>query len=190
MLPRIRSQIIVFSLAAPRSDLRFTKALTERKYRTSRDDGHALALLISAWTEGPASHQFAHAPLFLLPRREDSDFARATEIWAHNVTMVERRAKRVRPKRGILVAFTAPGIRLTGYLENLSTRGLLLRCSGEVASGTIGRLGLEVGNEVVRIVSEVKGSVQGVGIAVNFISMGSRDRDLLNRLLSRIEKSP
>jgi hypothetical protein len=106
------------------------------------------------------------------------------------MAMVVRRAKRVRPKRGILVAFTAPGIRLTGYLENLSTRGLLLRCSGEVASGTIGRLGLEVGNEMVRIVSEVKGSVQGVGIALNFISMGSRDRDLLNRLLSRIEKSP
>lgn len=103
--------------------------------------------------------------------------------------MAQRRAKRVKATRRILVAFVAPSVRLTGYLENLSTRGLLLRCSHNVEPGTVGRVGMEMDQEMIRIVAKVKNCVSGVGIALEFIRTGSRDRDLLNRLLSRIEKN-
>jgi len=103
--------------------------------------------------------------------------------------MAQRRAKRVKATRRVTVAFVAPGVRLLGYVENLSNRGLLLRCAVNAAPGTIGRLGIEAGQDTIRIVSEVKNQVPGVGLAFEFLNMGSHDRDLLNGLLSRLEKN-
>jgi len=109
----------------------------------------------------------------------------------HNVSaeMAERRAKRVKASRRIAVGFIAPNLRLAGYVENLSSRGMLLRCGEEVAPGTIGRMGVAVGHETIRIVAQVKNQVPGIGLAFDFLSMGPHDRELLHRLLLRLEKN-
>jgi hypothetical protein len=62
----------------------------------------------------------------------------------------------------------------------------LIRCSQELEPGTMGRLGFELGQEVVRIVVVARRRIPGLGMAFEFRRMTSRDRQMLHRLLYRL----
>ncbi len=100
--------------------------------------------------------------------------------------MASARAKRVKPERQIRVGFLGPSVRLSGDLVDLSETGALIRCSEGVDLDVVGRLGIDVGNEVLRTLAVVRRKVPGVGVAVQISHMTPRDRDLLHRLLFRL----
>ncbi len=100
--------------------------------------------------------------------------------------MTATRAKRVKPERQIVVGFLGPSVHLTGDLVDLSETGVLVRCSQDLKPETVGRLGIDVGNEILRTVAVVRRKVPGVGIAFQISQMTPRDRDLLRRLLFRL----
>jgi hypothetical protein len=100
--------------------------------------------------------------------------------------MTATRAKRVKPERQIMVGFLGPNGHLSGDLVDLSETGVLVRCSQNLEPETIGRLGIDVGNEILRTVAVVRRKVPGVGIAFQISQMTPRDRDLLHRLLFRL----
>ncbi len=102
--------------------------------------------------------------------------------------MAERRAKRVKAARKIAVGFLGAGARFTGDLVDISTYGLLVRSSQELEVGTPGRLGIDMGYATIRIVAVVRRVVPGVGVAFDFSTMGTRDRELLHRLLLMLSK--
>ena len=85
-----------------------------------------------------------------------------------------------------MVGFLGPCVHLTGDLVDLSESGVLVRCAQELKPETIGRLGIDVGNEILRTVAVVRRKVPGVGIAFQISQMTPRDRDLLHRLLFRL----
>jgi len=101
--------------------------------------------------------------------------------------MAGRRAKRFRATRTIPVGFIASNARFTGHLVDISKTGLLMRCSHSLALGTVGRIGIALAQETVRIVAVVRRHVPSVGIAFEFVQMSARDRELLHRLLLRLE---
>ena len=100
--------------------------------------------------------------------------------------MTATRGTRVKPDRQILVGFLGPRVHLTGDLVDLSETGVLVRCSEDLEPETIGRLGIDIGNEILRSVAVVRRKVAGVGIAFQISQMTPRDRDLLHRLLFRL----
>ncbi len=85
-----------------------------------------------------------------------------------------------------MVGFLGPSVHLTGDLVDLSETGVLVRCSQDLKPETVGRLGIDVGNEILRTVAVVRRKVPGVGIAFQISQMTPRDRDLLHRLLFRL----
>lgn len=85
-----------------------------------------------------------------------------------------------------MVGFLGPSVHLTGDLVDLSETGVLVRCSQDLKPETVGRLGIDVGNEILRTVAVVRRKVPGVGIAFQISQMTPRDRDLLRRLLFRL----
>jgi hypothetical protein len=97
-----------------------------------------------------------------------------------------RRSKRFRATRKIAVAFLGSRMRFCGELVDLSTTGLLMRCSETPQPGAVGRLAIAVGYETSRVVATVRRVVAGVGIAVEFSHMNPRDRELLRRLVLRL----
>lgn len=88
------------------------------------------------------------------------------------------------------MGFLGVGVRVTGDLVDLSTTGILVRCSEDLEPGTMYRLGIPLGHETVRIVAVVRRRVPGVGVAFEFTHMGLRDRELLRRLLNRLSQPP
>ncbi len=85
-----------------------------------------------------------------------------------------------------MVGFLGPNIHLTGDLVNLSETGALVRCKEEVDLNISGRLGIDVGNEILRTVAVVRRKVPGVGVAFEISHMTPRNRDILHRLLFRM----
>lgn len=104
--------------------------------------------------------------------------------------MAGRRAKRLRTGGKIAVGFLGAGARFGGDLVDLSTTGVLIRCSQELEPGTMGRLGINVGPSTLRPVAVVRRLVSNVGIAFEFTNMNPHDRELLHRLLMRLGKLP
>jgi len=99
-----------------------------------------------------------------------------------------RRARRVAATSSIGVAILAPGVRATGKIEDISMTGVLMKCRTEVKAGTPVRLGIEMGQETIRLAAVAKRSVPGVGTAFHFSHMGQRDRSLLRALIFKLEK--
>ena len=93
---------------------------------------------------------------------------------------------RVKPVRPILAGFLGPSVHLTGDLVDLSETGVLIRCAEDVRPDTVGRLGIDVGNEILRTVAVARRKVPGVGVAIEISHMTPRNRDLLHRLLFRL----
>lgn len=69
---------------------------------------------------------------------------------------------------------------------DVSTTGILIRCSEEVELGSAGRMAIPVGYETCRVVAVAKRRIPGVGIAFEFSHMAPHDRELLRRLLLRL----
>jgi hypothetical protein len=102
--------------------------------------------------------------------------------------MAERQAKRVKAKRRIAVGFLGPDIHITGEMVDLSESGVLVHTSQTLAPQTMGRLGMDMGPETFRTIASVRRNVPGVGVAFQFIHMTPHNRDLLHRLLLRLDK--
>jgi len=100
--------------------------------------------------------------------------------------MTGKRAERVKPARQITAGFLGPGVRFTGDVVDLSETGVLVRCSQEIRPNTIGRLGIDVGSDVLRTVAVARREVPGIGVAFEISHMSPRNRDLLHRLLFRL----
>lgn len=99
--------------------------------------------------------------------------------------MAGLRPKRIKPAGYHRVGFLAPGIRFTGELVDLSETGVLVRCCQNVALDTMGRLGIAMGNEILRSVAIVRRNVPGVGVAFRMSHMTPHDRELLRHFLFR-----
>ena len=104
--------------------------------------------------------------------------------------MAGRRSKRFRPSVKIHIRFLGGGTRFAGELVDLSTTGILIRCSEDLPLGTVGRMAIPVGYETSRVVAVAKRRLPGVGIAFEFSHMAPHDRELLRRLLLRISNPP
>jgi hypothetical protein len=96
------------------------------------------------------------------------------------------RAPRLKPERQIHVGFLGPGVHFVGDLVDLSETGVLVRCVQEVEPNTTGRLGIDIGSDIVRALAVARRRVAGVGVAFEMNQMTHRDRDLLHRLLFRM----
>ena len=101
--------------------------------------------------------------------------------------MPGRRAKRFRTGATIPVGFIGSGARFTADLIDLSTTGCLLRCPEKVHIGDIGRLGIKVGHETLRVAATAIRDIPGVGVGFEFSQMYPRDRELLRKLLMWME---
>jgi hypothetical protein len=100
-----------------------------------------------------------------------------------------RRARRLRPKTTVSIAFIGSGFRAVGTIIDLSIRGVLVQCPEKFKVGDVARLGLEMGHETIRIAATVRRSSPAVGVAFEFTQMGRGDRSLLRRMIMQIEKS-
>ena len=101
--------------------------------------------------------------------------------------MPGRRSKRFRIPAQISVGFIGAGTRFTADLIDISTTGCLLRCPEKVQIGDIGRLGIKVAHETLRVAATAKRDIPGVGVGFEFSQMYPRDRELLRRLIMWIE---
>lgn len=98
--------------------------------------------------------------------------------------MPGRRGKRIRVTTKIPVGFIGAGTRFTADLIDVSTSGCLLRCpEDQVEMGASGRLGIQVGYEIMRVAALAKRVVPGLGIGFEFTHMYPHDRELLRRLI-------
>ena len=100
--------------------------------------------------------------------------------------MTGKRAERIKPERQITAGFLGPGVHFTGYVVDLSETGVLVHCAQEIQPNTIGRLGIDVGSDVLRTIAVVRRKVPGIGLAFEISHMSPRNRDLLHRLLFRL----
>jgi hypothetical protein len=80
---------------------------------------------------------------------------------------------------GTDVKFTAP-------LLEFSPFGLSVKTSRQVSTGTIFRLGVQVGAEYFRAAAIVRANIPG-GFAVEFLSMTPVDREMMRRLYLRLQ---
>ncbi len=80
-------------------------------------------------------------------------------------------------------------MRFTGDLIDISNTGLLIRCSANGNLGGAGRIGIPVGNETLRAAVLVKRTLPGIGVACEFSAMEMHDRELLRRLMMRLERA-
>jgi hypothetical protein len=101
--------------------------------------------------------------------------------------MAGRRAKRLRASHHVPVGFVGPSASFTGDLVDLSKTGLLVRCSQSLEPGAPGRIGIPMGQETMRAMVAVRRHVPPIGLAFEFIQMSLRDRELLRRLLKRLQ---
>jgi len=100
-----------------------------------------------------------------------------------------RRAKRFKATWNIGAGFLGGGIRLSGEVLDLSTTGVLVRCSKDLEVGTTGRLGVDLGYDTIRVGAVVRRCIPKVGVAFEFTRMSPHDRELLRRLLMRLAAS-
>ncbi|MBZ5514310.1 MAG: PilZ domain-containing protein [Acidobacteriia bacterium] len=90
----------------------------------------------------------------------------------------------------IPVAFLGGGLRFSADLVDISSTGVLLRCSQDIDLGTIGKMAIPVGHETSRVVVVAKRRLPGIGVAFEFSHMSPHDRELLRRLLMRLASTP
>lgn len=102
--------------------------------------------------------------------------------------MKGRKTRRYRPSRVVLVGFVGAERRFTGDLMNISSSGMLVKCTEDVEPGVRLRAGIEVGLEIFRAGVVVRRRVPEAGIAFEFVNMSTRDRQKLHQLLGRISK--
>ncbi len=65
----------------------------------------------------------------------------------------------------------------------------MIRYSEDITPATIGRLGVSLGQDVIRIVAEVRHRVRRVGLHFRFVRISSYDRQLLGSLLLRMSRT-
>lgn len=102
--------------------------------------------------------------------------------------MAAKRPERYKPLKPIPVAFVGANARFSGEIIDISSNGILVRCSKNLEPGTVGRLGFELGQEIFRVVVTVRRKVPAVGLAFEYMQMSPNDRQLLRRLLFRLSK--
>jgi PilZ domain len=96
-----------------------------------------------------------------------------------------RRVKRFRVTGKISAAFVGPQTRCTANLRDISTHGCLLTLlDSDVKPGTIGRLGIQIGQETLRATAVAKRVVPGLGVGMEFSQMNPSDHNLLLRLIA------
>jgi DNA-binding response OmpR family regulator len=89
--------------------------------------------------------------------------------------------------RRIPAGFIGGGLALTGNVVAISRTGIVIRCSEDIPPGTIGRLGISLGQDVIRIGAEMQRRIPRVGLHFRFVRMSSHDRQLLGSLLFRMK---
>lgn len=99
-----------------------------------------------------------------------------------------RRAKRVRPRKALRVAFIGGRGHSSSYVVDISMVGVLVKCSEEVELGTHVRIGIETPEGVIRLGAVPRRGAPQVGMAFEFTTMGQADRMLLRRLILRLAK--
>ena len=104
--------------------------------------------------------------------------------------MAGRRAKRLLATHPVSVGFVGSTANFVGELVDLSKTGLLMRCPQDLEPGALGRIGIPMGQEMIRITVAVRRRVPSVGLGFEFIQMGQHDRELLHRLILRLQKPP
>ncbi len=87
------------------------------------------------------------------------------------------------------MGFVGNGRRFTGDLVAFSKSGIVMRCSEDLPPGTVGRLGISAGHEIVRVLVTVRRRIPRVGLHFKFVKMTSRDRQLLRSLLRGVANS-
>jgi hypothetical protein len=100
-----------------------------------------------------------------------------------------RKERRYRLNHVVPVGFIGAGHRFTGNLINISSSGMLAKCTQDIEPGTALRAGIEVGNETFRAVVAARRRVPQTGIGFEFQNMSMRDRQKLRLLLMRIARS-
>ncbi len=106
----------------------------------------------------------------------DLDCARFRSCCSNSL-VAGRRAKRFRAGRVVTVGFIGPKVHFSGDLVDPNTTGVLVRCSHDLEPGTRGRLGIELGEETIRILAVVRRVLPGIGITFEFIKMTLCDRE-------------
>ncbi len=102
--------------------------------------------------------------------------------------MAGRKTKRVQAVQSIPVGILGGDTYFTAQLVDISRTGLLVRCAEDLPVGTVGRIGIPLGAETLRIVAVVRRRIAGIGLAFQFVQMSHRNRALLHRLLMRLEQ--
>lgn len=87
----------------------------------------------------------------------------------------------------MIVGFVGSTANFAGELVDLSKTGLLVRSSQSLAPGSLGRIGIPMGQEMIRVVVAVRRQVPSIGPAFEFVQMGQHDRELLHRLIMRLQ---
>jgi len=100
--------------------------------------------------------------------------------------MPTRRATRYRTQGATQVGFVGSGEEFTAPLLDFSPFGLSVETSHQVATGTIFRMGIQVGTDYFRAAAIVRAQIPG-GFAVEFLSMTAMDRELMRRLYLRLQ---
>jgi hypothetical protein len=97
-----------------------------------------------------------------------------------------RRAPRVQAQTTLGVGFVGAGASFAAPLVDFSPFGLSVKATREVKVGTVFRLGIRIGSEYFRAAAVVRSRFPD-GFAVEFVSMGLVDRELLRRSYQRLQ---
>jgi hypothetical protein len=84
------------------------------------------------------------------------------------------------------VGFVGVDQKFTAPLLEFSPFGLSVKTTREVKIGTIFRLGVKVGADYFRAAAITRSQFPG-GFAVEFLSMGASDREMMRRLYLRLQ---
>ncbi len=96
----------------------------------------------------------------------------------------QRRVKRFRVTGKIPAGFVGAQTRCTAELHDISANGcLLLIPNDQVKAGAVGRLGIQIGREMLRATAVARRIQPGLGVGFEFSQMFQTDRDLLRRLI-------
>ena len=102
------------------------------------------------------------------------------------VEVKARRANRVRATGVTHVGFVGIDQKFTAPLLDFSPFGLAVKTTRQVKTGTIFRLGVQVGADSFRAAAVTRRQFPG-GFAVDFLSMGAIDREMMRRLYLRLQ---
>ena len=100
--------------------------------------------------------------------------------------MAGRVLDRHRATTAIPAVFIGAKGQLAGEIVDISLNGVLVRCSGHLEPGTVGKLGFASGNDTFRASASVRRVVPGVGLAFKFLNMTPVDRQTLHKLVLRL----